>query len=92
MIAGANTGGTIDLTLSALYTEVELSLSEHLGTKVSVSDNKGKGVGELTIEFYNPAELFMLANKIEKLWNTTLVDPETVEESEKFLEGMKEND
>ena len=76
----------------ALYTEVELSLSEHLGTKVSVSDNKGKGVGELTIEFYNPAELFMLANKIEKLWNTTLVDPETVEESEKFLEGMKEND
>lgn len=76
----------------ALYTEVELSLSEHLGTKVSVSDNKAKGVGELTIEFYNPAELFMLANKIEKLWNTTLVDPETVKESEKFLEGMKEND
>lgn len=76
----------------ALYTEVELSLSEHLGTKVSVSDNKAKGVGELTIEFYNPAELFVLANKIEKLWNTTLVDPEVVEESEKFLEGMKEND
>ncbi len=76
----------------ALYTEVELSLSEHLGTKVSVSDNKAKGVGELTIEFYNPAELFMLANKIEKLWNTTLVDPENVKESEKFLEGMKEND
>ena len=76
----------------ALYTEVELSLSEHLGTKVSVSDNKAKGVGELTIEFYNPAELFMLANKIEKLWNTTLVDPGVAEESEKFLEGMKEND
>ena len=76
----------------ALYTEVELSLSEHLGTKVSVNDNNSKGVGELTIEFYNPAELFMLANKIEKLWNTRLVNPNIIKESEEFLEGMKDND
>ena len=53
----------------SLYTEVELSLSEHLGTKVSVNQNKAKGAGELVIEFYNPEELFALANKIEKLWN-----------------------
>lgn len=76
----------------ALYTEVELSLSEHLGTKVHVEDNPSKGIGELTIEFYNPAELFMLSNKIEKLWNTNLVNPEDIEESEQFLEGMINND
>lgn len=60
----------------SLYTEVELSLNEHLGTKVSVTENKAKGVGELTIEFYSPAELIMLANKIEKLWNTNLMGHE----------------
>lgn len=53
----------------ALYTEVELSLSEHLGTKVTVTEDVKKGGGVLCIEFYNPAELFTLANKIEKLWN-----------------------
>ena len=53
----------------ALYTEVELSLSEHLGTKVTVTEDAKKGGGVLSIEFYNPAELFTLANKIEKLWN-----------------------
>lgn len=54
----------------SLYTEVELSLSEHLGTKVSVVDDVKEGCGYLKIEFYNPGELFSLANKIEKLWNT----------------------
>lgn len=54
----------------SLYTEVELSLSEHLGTKVSVIDDIKEGCGYLKIEFYNPGELFSLANKIEKLWNT----------------------
>lgn len=58
----------------SLYTEVELSLSEHLGTKVSVNQNKAKGAGELVIEFYNPEELFALANKIEKLWNADKAD------------------
>ena len=53
-----------------LYHEVELSLSEHMGTKVTVTENKAKGGGTLSIEFYNPAELFALANKIEKLWNS----------------------
>lgn len=53
-----------------LYHEVELSLSESMGTKVSVTENKAKGGGILSIEFYNPAELFALANKIERLWNS----------------------
>ena len=74
----------------ALYTEVELSLSEHLGTKVEVKEDVKKGCGTLQIEFYNPAELFMLANKIEKLWNTPLVDPEVVKESEEFLKKQSE--
>lgn len=54
----------------SLYTEVELSLSEHLGTKVTVTDDLKNGGGVINIEFYNPSELFALANKIEKLWNT----------------------
>lgn len=56
-------------TKLSLYTEVELSLSEHLGTKVTVTENKAKGGGVLSIEFYTPDELFALANKIEKMWN-----------------------
>ncbi len=55
----------------AAYTEVELALSEQMGTKVHVTENKEKGGGTLSIEFYNSAELFKLANKIEKLWNDT---------------------
>ena len=55
----------------AVYTEVELALSEQMGTKVHVTENKEKGGGTLSIEFYNPADLFKLANKIEKLWNDT---------------------
>ena len=70
----------------ALYTEVELSLSEHLGTKVYITEAKEGGV--LNIEFYNPTDLFMLANKIEKLWNTPLVNPEVIQESEDFINAQ----
>lgn len=62
----------------ALYTEVELSLSEHLGTKVSVIEDAKGGCGCLKIEFYNPGELFSLANKIEKLWNTPPAEQENM--------------
>ena len=57
-----------------VFTEVELALSEHLGTKVIVTPNKDNSGGTLSIEFYDPAELFVFANKIEKLWNTPLFD------------------
>lgn len=70
----------------ALYTEVELSLSEHMGTKVSVTENLIKGGGTLNIEFYSPAELLQLANKIEKLWNNTELFKEAMEKSEEFSE------
>lgn len=60
---------SVKKTKPALYTEVELSLSEHMGTKVHVTENKENGGGMLIIEFYEPDELFTLANKIEKLWN-----------------------
>ena len=56
-------------TVPTLYREAELSLSEHLGTKVSVVENKKKGGGTLCIEFYDPSELFTLTKKIEELWN-----------------------
>ena len=70
----------------ALYTEVELSLSEHLGTKVTVVDDVKDACGYLKIEFYQPGELFALANKIEKLWNTPEDDPQ-LNENETHLEG-----
>ena len=75
----------------AIYTEVELSLSEHMGTKVHITEGKDKIGGTLSIEFYNPAELFLLANKIEKLWNDTSFFDD-VKETEEFTEGMKNND
>ena len=47
------------------YDEVELSLNEHLGRKVSVTgDNKNKGV--LEIEFYSKEDLFELAQILGK--------------------------
>lgn len=61
---------------ATIYREVELSLSEHMGTKVTVVQNFKTGGGSLNIEFYNPAELLLMANKIEKLWNTPLYDDE----------------
>jgi len=57
-----------------LFTEVELALSEHMGTKVHITDNKDNGGGTLSIEFYGLDELMVFANKIEKLWNTPLFD------------------
>lgn len=51
------------------YTEVELALTDALGTKVTVTENKKKGGGTLNIEFYDPEELFSLTHKLEKLWN-----------------------
>ncbi len=53
------------------FTEVELALSETMGTKVKVSLRKDDVGGTLSVDFNNPAELFLLANKIEKLWNDT---------------------
>lgn len=50
------------------YAEVELALSDALGTKVTVTENKKKGRGTLNIEFYDPEELFSLTHKLEKLW------------------------
>lgn len=50
------------------YAEVELALSDALGTKVTVTENKKKGGGTLNIEFYDPEELFSLTHKLEKLW------------------------
>lgn len=52
-----------------LYREVELSLSEHLGTKVVVTENKKDSGGTLNIAFYDPSELFALSKKLEQLWN-----------------------
>lgn len=51
-----------------LYKEVELSLAEALGTKVSVAANNSGG-GTLCIEFYEPTELFRLTAKLTDLWN-----------------------
>ena len=76
----------------AIYTEVELSLSEHMGTKVHITENKDKMGGTLSIDFYNPAELFLLANKIEKLWNDTSFFDDEIKESEELTEGKKNND
>ena len=47
---------------------MELALSDALGTKVTVTENKKKGGGTLNIEFYDPEELFSLTHKLEKLW------------------------
>ena len=51
------------------YAEVELALTDALGTKVTVTENKKKGGGTLNIEFYDAEELFSLTHKLEKLWN-----------------------
>ena len=59
-----------------VYTEVELALSEQMGTKVHVVQNKDSVGGTLCIEFYDPAELFAFANKVEKMWNSPLPDAE----------------
>ena len=46
------------------YKEVELTLSESLGRKISVTKSKGKQGGILQIEFYSNEELTELSNKL----------------------------
>lgn len=46
------------------YKEVELTLSESLGRKISVTKSKGKQGGILQIEFYSDEELTELSNKL----------------------------
>ena len=46
------------------YKEVELTLSESLGRKISVTKPKGKQGGILQIEFYSDEELTELSNKL----------------------------
>lgn len=50
------------LTRNSFYDEVELALTEHLGRRVKVTENR-KG-GTLQIEFYSPDDLKMLANDL----------------------------
>ena len=52
-----------------IYKEVELTLEQELGTKVSVVPFKGKPGGTLCVEFYDPSELFKLTAKLTDLWN-----------------------
>ncbi len=47
------------------YSMVELALNESLGRKISVSKNKNKKGGTLTIEFYSDEELTELSNKLK---------------------------
>lgn len=62
-------------TKVTIYREVELTLEQELGTKVTVVPFKdvSKG-GTLCIEFYDPAELFKLTAKLTDLWNRPLDD------------------
>ena len=46
------------------YREVELTLSEALGRKISVTKSKGKEGGVLQIEFYSDEELTELSNQL----------------------------
>ena len=50
--------------LPNFYKEVELTLSETLGRKISVTKSKGKQGGVLQIEFYSDEELTELSNKL----------------------------
>ena len=52
-----------------IYKEVELSLAQELGTKVSVVPFKNAPGGTLCVEFYDPSELFKLTAKLTDLWN-----------------------
>lgn len=49
----------------SFYSMVELALNESLGRKITVSKNKGKEGGVLTIEFYSDEELTELSNKLK---------------------------
>jgi ParB family chromosome partitioning protein len=52
-----------------IYREVELTLEQELGTKVSVIPFKNTPGGTLCVEFYEPSELFKLTAKLTDLWN-----------------------
>ena len=54
-----------------IYREVELTLEQELGTKVTVVPFKGKPGGTLCVEFYDPSELFKMTAKLTDLWNRT---------------------
>ena len=56
-------------TEPSIVLEVELALCETMGTRVKVELGKNKNSGTLNIDFDSIAELFEIANKIEKLWN-----------------------
>ena len=57
-----------------IYKEVELTLEQELGTKVTVVPFKGKPGGTLCVEFYDPAELFKMTAKLTDLWNRPIDD------------------
>lgn len=63
-------------SVPTIYKEVELTLREELGTKVSIIPSKKDGGGTLCVEFYDPSELFKLTAKLSDLWNR----PEQLEE------------
>ena len=52
-----------------IYKEVELTLEQELGTKVTVVPFNNKPGGTLCVEFYDPSELFKLTAKLTDLWN-----------------------
>lgn len=56
---------------ATIYREVELTLEQELGTKVTVVPFKDNAGGTLCVEFYDPAELFKLTAKLTDLWNRT---------------------
>ena len=58
--------------LPTLYKEVELTLAEELGTKVTVVPFKNSAGGTLCVEFYDPSELFKLTAKLTDLWKRDL--------------------
>ncbi len=60
-----------------IYKEVELTLAQELGTKVTVIPFKNNpGGGTLCVEFYDPSELFKLTEKLTELWNRPEKDDE----------------
>lgn len=54
---------------ATIYREVELTLEQELGTKVTVVPFKNNPGGTLCVEFYDPSELFKLTAKLSDLWN-----------------------
>ena len=55
-----------------LFKECELSMSQELGTKVTIIPGKKPGQGTLCIDFYDPSELFRLTAKLTDQWKRDL--------------------